>query len=223
MPSFSHIKTLILKDLKLEWRNKYAFNGILLYVAGAVFICYMSFSVKRGIVHPITWNALFWIILLFSAINAVSKSFAGEKEARNLYYYTLVSPQALIISKIIYNIFLLLILGVIGFVFYSFVMGNPIQDQLLFAACLFLSAIGFAGALTLVSAIASKVSNNGTLMAILSFPILLPMILLIIKISKNSIDGLDRSVSYDELLTLSALNVIVLTTSYILFPYLWKN
>ena len=217
------IRTLIHKELQLEWRNKYAFNGILLYVAGAVFVCFMSFNVKKGVVHPITWNALFWIIILFSAVNAVSKSFVGEREGRNLYYYTLISPQALIISKIMYNIILLLVLGILGLGFYSLVMGNPVQDNGLFLSCLILAAVGFASALTLVSAIASKAGNNGTLMAILSFPVILPMILLIIKISKNAMDGLERSVSYDELLVLTAINAIVLTTSYILFPFLWRN
>lgn len=217
------IRTLIYKELQLEWRNKYAFNGILLYVAGAVFVCFMSFNVKKGVVHPITWNALFWIIILFSAVNAVSKSFAGEREGRNLYYYSLISPQALIISKIIYNIILLLVLGILGLGFYSLVMGNPVQDNGLFLGCLILGAVGFASALTLVSAIASKAGNNGTLMAILSFPVILPMILLIIKISKNAMDGLERSVSYDELLVLTSINAIVLTTSYILFPFLWRN
>lgn len=36
-------------------------------------------------------------------------------------------------------------------------------------------------------------------------------------------DGLDRSLSLDELLTLLAINMIVVTVSYILFPYLWRS
>jgi heme exporter protein B len=220
---FSSVQILIRKEIQLEWRNKYAFSGILLYVAGAVFVCFMSFNVKKGVVHPITWNALFWIIILFSAVNAVSKSFSGEREARNLYYYTLIDPVSLIISKMIYNTMLLLVLGALGFGFYTLVMGNPVQDNLLFVICLALAAIGFASALTLVSAIASKAGNNGTLMAVLSFPVLLPMLLLIIKISKNALDGLDRSVSFDELLVLAAINAIVVAISCILFPFLWRN
>lgn len=223
MKIFSSTLILLHKDFQLEWRNKYALNGILLYTVGAVFICYMSFNVKIGILNPIAWNALFWIIILLSAINAISKSFADEGNARNLYYYTLVSPQALIVSKIIYNIFLLLILSLSGFGFYSIVMGNPIQDMILYLIAIFLAAIGFASSLTLVAAIASKVKNNGTLMSILSFPILIPIVLIIIKITKNAMDGLERINSFDEIAILIAINSIVITISCILFPYLWRN
>src|SRR5690606_37969409 len=37
---------LVQKDFILEWRQKYAFNGMLLYVGSTVFICYLSFSMR---------------------------------------------------------------------------------------------------------------------------------------------------------------------------------
>lgn len=88
---------------------------------------------------------------------------------------------------------------------------------------LLLGSIGFSACLTMVSGIASKASNNATLMAILSFPIIIPILLMAIRISKNAIDGLDRGVSVDKLLTLLAINAIIGTTAYILFPYLWRS
>jgi heme exporter protein B len=102
-------------------------------------------------------------------------------------------------------------------------MGNPVQDQPMFLLNLLLTAIGFSSCLTMVSAIAGKAGNNGTLMAILSFPILIPMLLVAIQISKNAIDGLDRGVSLDKVITLLAINGVVGATSYLLFPYLWKS
>jgi heme exporter protein B len=60
-------------------------------------------------------------------------------------------------------------------------------------------------------------------MAILSFPVIIPLLVVLIKLSKNAMDGLDRSVSYDEIGVLLAINVIVVTTSLLLFPYLWRD
>jgi heme exporter protein B len=60
-------------------------------------------------------------------------------------------------------------------------------------------------------------------MAILSFPVVIPLLVVLIKLSKNAMDGLDRSVSIDELAVLIAINVIVITTSLLLFPYLWRE
>ncbi|MEQ8925669.1 MAG: heme exporter protein CcmB [Fulvivirga sp.] len=213
----------IKKEFKQEWRNRYALNGILLYLVCTIFICYLSFNVRTNQLTPITWNALFWIIMLFASVNAVAKSFMGEKSERQLYYYTIISPQALIIARVLYNAFLLLLMSFVGFVFYSLILGNPVQDQTLFLINLFLASIGFSSTLTLISAIASKAGSNQTLMAILGFPILLPILLMVIKVSKNAMDGLEWSASADELVTLLAINLIVGAVSYLLFPYLWRT
>lgn len=213
----------IKKELKIEWRNKYALNGILLYLVSTIFICYLSFNVKSNQLNVVTWNALFWIIILFASINAVAKSFIQEKQERLLYYYTIISPQALIIARIVYNAFLLMLVALLGFFFYSVILGNPVINRWLFLGIIFLSSIGFSSTLTLISAIASKAGDNQTLMAVLGFPIILPMLLMVIKVSKNAIDGLALSASLDELITLLAINIIVGAVSFLLFPYLWRS
>lgn len=217
------IKHFFLKELKQEWRNRYAINGILLYLVCTIFICYLSFNVSVNTLPPVMWNALFWIIILFAAINAVAKSFMGEKRERQLYYYTIISPQAIIIARVLYNSLLMLVLSMLGLLFYSLVVGNPVHDIELFILNIVLASIGFSSTLTLISAIASKAGSGQTLMAILGFPILLPMLLMVIKISKNAMDGLDRGSSVDELVTLLAINLIVGAVSYLLFPYLWRS
>ncbi|MFN3802518.1 heme exporter protein CcmB [Belliella pelovolcani] len=217
------IRTLMLKEFTLEWRQKYALNGILLYVVSAVFITYLSVGAKQGNIGAPTWNALYWIIILFSAVNAVAKSFVQEHQGRQLYYYMIASPEAIIVSKIIYNSILTLVLALLGYLVFSVILGNPVQDQGLFILNLVLGALGFSACLTMVSGIASKASNNATLMAILSFPVIIPILLMAIRVSKNAIDGLDWSVSVDKIISLLAINAIITATAYILFPYLWRS
>lgn len=220
MDLFNQIKFLIRKEIMLEWRSKYALNGILLYVVSTVFVCYLAF---RQITTAQTWNALFWIIMLFASVNAITKSFIQESRARQLYYYTIASPKAIIISKIIYNIFLMILLSLIALGFYSLVFNNPMGDPMFYLLSVFLGSISFAAVFTMISGIASKASNGGGLMAILSFPLIIPLLVVLIKFSKNAMDGLDRTVSYDEIGVILAINVIVITTSLLLFPYLWRD
>lgn len=221
--SIRQMSALMRKEFLLEWRQRYALNGMLLYIVGAVFVCYLSFNARRGQLTPIVWNTLFWIILLFTAINAIAKSFVQERAGRQLYYYTLASPQQIILSKILYNTALMLVLALLGFSVYAFVLGNPVNDAPLYILTLILGAVGFAASLTLVSGIASKAENPATLMAVLSFPIILPLLLMLLKISKNALDGLDRSVSWNEIGTVLAIDAIVLTLSWLLFPFLWRS
>lgn len=220
---YKEVHALIRKEILLEWRQRYALNGMLLYVVSTVLICYMSFNLRGDSIGPATWNTLYWIILLFASVNAVAKSFMQERYGRFLYYYTLVSPQGIILSKIVYNSLLLLLLSLVGYGVYSLMLGNPVEDQALFLANILLGSLGFSTTLTMVSGIASKAGNNSVLMAVLSFPVIIPMLLMLMKISKNAMDGLERAASIDEILTLVAINMIVITLSYILFPYLWRS
>ncbi|CAH0996210.1 hypothetical protein EMA8858_02341 [Emticicia aquatica] len=217
------LKALIGKEIRLEWRQRYALNGMLLYIISTVFVCYMSFKLKVNDIEPITWNTLFWIILLFTAVNSITKSFTQERAGRQLYYYTLASPQGVILSKIIYNIVLLLALSLVGFVIYALFMGNPVNNIAMYLTGIVLGAVGFSATLTMVAGIASKAENTSTLMAVLSFPIILPMLLMLIRLSKNAMDGLEWSTSFDEILTLLGIDGIVIALSYLLFPFLWRS
>lgn len=217
------IKALIWKDLLLEWRHKYAINGILLYTFSTIFICYLSFEVLHARLDQFGWNALFWIIILFTSVSAVSKSFVQEKEGRQLYYFNLVQPQSIILAKILYNSCLLVLLSLLAFLTFSVVLGNPVDDVFLFVVIILAGTIGLSTTLTLMSGIAAKTDNNGMLMAILSFPVIIPILLMLIKLSRNAIDGIARSESLDELLTLLAIDLIVGTLAYLLFPYLWRS
>lgn len=215
----SQVKHLIKKELLLEWRSKYTLNGVLLYVVSTVFVCFLSFVS----VDKITWNALFWIIMLFASINAVSKSFLQESKGRQLYIYTIASPIALIISKTIYNVLLMTLLTLIALGFYMLVFDRTPEDLPMYILAAILGSLSFSTIFTMVSAIASKAGNGGMLMAILSFPIIIPVLVVLIKLTKNAIDGLDRSVSWDEVGILLVINVLVMAVSLLLFPYLWRD
>ncbi|WP_316765308.1 heme exporter protein CcmB [Pedobacter frigiditerrae] len=216
----NQIKHLIKKEMLLEWRNKYALNGVLLYVVSTVFVCYLSFVT----VEKLTWNALFWIIMLFASINAVAKSFLQESKGRHLYIYTLVSPISLIIAKTVYNSLLMIVLTIIALLFYSMVFEPPKEiDLLMYLVAAIVGSLSFATIFTMVSAIASKAGNGGMLMAILSFPVIIPVLIVLVKLAKNAIDGLDRSVSLDDVGLLLLINAMVMGVSLILFPYLWRD
>ncbi|RZK71710.1 MAG: ABC transporter permease [Pedobacter sp.] len=220
MQLLREVKFLVHKEIVLEWRSKYALNGVLLYVVSTVFVCFLSFKITPA---PLTWNALFWIIMLFASINAISKGFLQESKGRQLYIYTIASPLALIISKTIYNALLMMVLTIIALAFYILVFDYVPADFGLYIVATILGSFSFSTIFTMVSAIASKASNGGMLMAILSFPVIIPVLMILIKLTKNAIDGLDRSVSMDEIGLLCVINVLVGTVTLLLFPYLWRD
>ena len=217
------IKSLFQKEFILELRRKSAISGLVLYLFSTAFICYLSFSLRQNLITPLVWSALFWITILFTAVNTVAKSFIGEKKGKDIYYYSIANPEAIIISKIIYNFILCALLSFTGFVLFVLFLNNPIADLFLFTITILLTSLGFAASLTMLSGIAAKANNSNILMAVLSFPVVISILLLAIKITKNCIDDLDRSVSLDEILTLLAINCMITAVSYLLFPYIWRS
>lgn len=217
------IVKLIQKEFTLELRRNAVISGIGLYLFSLIFICYLTFSLRQNSINEATWSALFWLALLFSVINSVAKSFIGEKKGLFIYYYSLASPQAIILSKIIYNTILCLVLSLAAYLLFSTFIGNPVKDTGLFLLTLLLTSLGFSAALSLISGIASKANNSNILMAVLSFPVIIALLLMAMKITKNVLDGLDRSASVDELLNLVAINSILTALAYILFPYIWRS
>src|SRR5262249_22694234 len=144
------IIALLKKDLLLEWRQKFAFNGILLYLFSTIFFVYISFFY----VSPVLLIVLFLVIMLFASVNLVARSFMQEGKGRMLYLYTLASPQAIILAKMIYNALLMLLLSFLGLLMYSIVIGNPVTYPLYFILSAIMGSISFALTFTMMSAIA---------------------------------------------------------------------
>jgi len=219
MNLYQQVKTLIHKEIVLEWRNKHAINSILLYVVSTVFVCFQAFKA----VDAVIWNTLFWIILLFTSINAMSRSFNQESQNRQLYYYSIVHPQAVILSKIIYNTLIMLLVSLIAFVVYAVIFKNPIGDILFYSLAVLMGSFSFANVFTMISGISSKAGNSSSLMAILSFPVIIPLLIVLIKFSKNAMAGIERSESFAEIGVLMAINIVTIAVSLLLFPYLWRE
>ncbi|MEW6467423.1 MAG: heme exporter protein CcmB [Bacteroidota bacterium] len=214
------IMQLVKREIASEWKQKYAFGGVLLYTASAVFICRLCLG---SIPDPLTWSALFWIILLFASVNASAKSFLQETRGRLLYFYFMAGPRSIILSKIIYNLLLTLLLSLLCYLLYILFLGDPITNRGLFFLTVLLGATGFSCILTMVSAIASKTNNNFSLMAVLSFPLIFPLIMTLIRLSRMAIEDLPWSVCYKYILILALIDLIVVLLSYLLFPYLWRD
>lgn len=216
----SSVLALIRKEASLEWRQKTAFGGVMLYLVSTVFVCYLSFS---GMIPDRTWNALFWIIMLFASFNAILKGFIQEGSGRLIYYYTLVPAQVLLNSKIIYNALVMVVLSLLGLLVFVVFMGDPIQNHTLFFTGMLLGISGLSAVLTMVSAIAGKARNNFTLMGVLSFPLVLPQILLLIRVSAAAIQGEAIQSHWQGLLVLLLLTGLGIVLANLLFPYIWRE
>ena len=217
---FSGVLHIVGLSFKLEWRRRQSFLAILLYLVTSVYLAYLVFN---GLVTVETWNALYWLILIFASIQAAFRSFQNEADRRFLIYYQMLAPQALILGKALYNFIYLFVVGLLGMLVFSFLLGDIINDKWAFLVILLLASAGFSAILTFVSGISAKAGDNPALPAILSIPLLYPQVLTLSRSSVRAITGFSWSVNAPYLLVLALLAVVSLLLSYLLFSYLWRD
>ncbi|MBS1938829.1 MAG: heme exporter protein CcmB [Bacteroidetes bacterium] len=213
--------------LRLEWeldrRQKHVWGSMALYVVSTVYVCYQG---VRHLAEVPVWNALFWIILLFAAFNALGRSFQRESQGRQLYLYTLASPRSVVLARTLYNALTMAVLSLLSLCAYALFIGSgPLEQSRadIFLAVVLAGGIGFAMALTLIAALAARAGNGIGLMAILGFPIVLPMLLSVMKASKLALDGMGWNVTGKYVLWLVLIDLITVALAWLLFPYLWRD
>ncbi len=216
------IFSILYKDLKIEINQSHLFFSVGLYVISSIYIIYISYQ-PTGILGLEHWVSIFWVIILFSSITAVSKSFFQESGSRTYYYYFVLSPDELIFSKLIYNFLFIVFVTFLTFLVFSSLLGNFIYSYSFFITLLFIGSLSISNCLTLISAIGHQVKNNSILTAVLSFPVIIPILLILIKLSKMSSSEFSWNIIQDDFYLLILLNIILIAMTKILFKFLWRN
>lgn len=219
MKGTKQILTLVKKDLLLEVRQQYTFYGILLYVASTIFVIYLSLGQPETQV----WNGLFWIVQLFVCVNAVAKSFLAESKGKMLYFYSIAGATDFVLSKLIFNTILMLLMSMVSLLLFLLLLDNPLENILLFVGVTCLGGISISLVFTFLAAIAAKAQQQAALMAIMGFPIILPQLLLLMKISTPAFATVVQEGWWQMVLLLAALDAMVVILALILFPFLWKD
>ncbi|HEY0751272.1 MAG TPA: heme exporter protein CcmB [Chitinophagaceae bacterium] len=212
------VLTLLKKDILLEVRQQYSFYGILLYIGATIFVLFLAIDEPANNV----WNGLFWVIQLFISINAVAKSFLQESQGRMIYFHTIVSPQQFVMAKLLFNSLLMLIMTGLSLLLFSLFMGNPSVKTGAFIGIVFLGGWSLSLVFSFLAAIAAKAQQNAAIMAILGFPLLIPQLIMLIKISEAAFTH-TGTIPMTPVYMLIVLDILVILLANILFPFLWKD
>jgi len=219
MKSTQTIWQLFKKDLLLESRQQYTLYGILLYVASTIFVLYIS----MGEPEQTSWNGLFWIVLLFVCVNAVAKSFLQESRGRLLYFYSIAGAKDFILSKLLFNLFLMVCMSLLSLLLFTLLLGNPLEHFTIFILITCLGGGSISLVFTFLAAIAARAQQSTALMAVMGFPIIIPQILLLMKISAIAFSSVIQAGLWQMIGLMLGLDLMVIALAVILFPFLWKD
>lgn len=213
------ILTLIRKDFLLEWRQKHTFFGVILYVGCTVFVLYLM----AGQPDSRIWNALFWVAQLFVTVNTVAKSFLQEGEARMRYYFTLVAPVQYILAKMVYSLVMMTAMMFISLLLFHLLLGSPVIRTSTFIGVASLGAASLSLLFTFLSAIAAQARQNAALMAILGFPIAVPLLMVLSNLALGAVAPVQQEGWWSMVWVMLGLDVLIVSLAAVLFPFLWKE
>jgi heme exporter protein B len=214
-----------LRDLRSEFRTRYAVNAILMFAVTtlvAVSFSIGSFRISE-VEKPFLYAVLLWVILVFSALSGLSRSFVKEEEAGTMDVLRLSArPQAVFLGKLFFNLTLLGTLEVIIVPSFILLMEYDIAFPGFFVAMLISAGLGLGAGTTIVAAMIAQASVRGALFSALSFPLLLPLMITAIKGCERAAVGIDPA-GWPEVRIAVAYVVIMIVMSLFLFPLIWEE
>ncbi len=215
--------SLFLKDFRSELRTRYAINSLAMFIIVAISV--IMFSIGNERINENLTAGLFWVVIFFTAMSGLARAFVSEEErGTSLTLQLIASPSTVFTGKLIFNLVLVFCMNIVIALLYSAVFeAFVIRNFALFLSAFILGNIGLAISSTIIAAIISKAGAKGTLYPVLSFPILLPLILTSVQLTLFSIDGTGFEKSKFELAIVISYDVIMLTASYMLFDFIWKD
>lgn len=211
------------KDVKSELRTRYAVNAILMFAVVTVFA--ISFAVGGTGLDPLLQASLLWIIIYFSSLSGLSQSFIKEEESRTAVALRLYSPAEIVLGgKLLFNLVLLFVMNIIIIPLFAVFVSLDIANYPLFLTMLVVGSIGLASVTTFVAAIISKASARGALFAVLSFPLILPLLVEAISGTKKAmVQGIEFSAARTELQVLISYIIVMTVLGFILFESIWNE
>ena len=165
------------KDALLQWRTRGRFVAV--FVFGATALLLFSFAIGPDAsalrAHA---GGFLWLALLLASTLALGDSFHGEMEHRAMEGLILVpaSPVGLYYGKAIANWAQLSLLGVVLVPFMVVLYDAPAHSAPALLGLILLGTAGLSAPGTLYAAMTVQVRSNQTLLPLLLFPLVVPVL-----------------------------------------------
>jgi heme exporter protein B len=213
---------LLRKDLKSEFRTRFALNTILMFALTTLTVVSFSFGALSP--SPRIISSLLWLVIFFASMSGLAQVFVKEEESGTVNLLRLLStPGTVFLGKFLFNLVLLLILEVLVVPLFAILLNLTVLNLWLFLAVLLLGSLGLASSTTIIAAIISRARVKGALFAVLSFPILLPLLITAIDGTYLSLSGESLSSGWNDLRLLISYAVVMFVASLLLFDFVWSE
>lgn len=211
------------KDLRQELRRRVAVHTLVVFALATVLVVY--FALVRAPLDARAHAALVWVIVVFAASVGLGRAFTQEVEqGTDLLLRQHVPPGAVYAGKLLFTLLLTLVLGGVAAGVYVLLLGVAVPAPSLLVATLALGGAGLAAATTLLSALIARAQAGAALLPVLLFPILVPLLLSTVRLTRAALEGgTGWRFAGEGFTTLGAFLALVVLGAVLLFDYVWDE
>ena len=166
---------------------------------------------------------LIGISALEAHVNAISDEFLTTREDLTVLERSILDEKDFILSKLIFNTILMSVMSITSLLLFQLLLGNPLEHPYQFAGIAVFGGFSLSLVFTFLAAIAARAQQSAALMAILGFPLIIPQLLLLMRISNIAFSDVLQSGLMRIIFLLAGFDVMVVALAIILFPFLWKD
>lgn len=175
----STVRTLLRKELLLEWRTRESIPAMALFSV-TVFVIF-HFGLDADTVDGQLAAGVLWVTMLLAAILGINRLFVTDAEQGGFDAFLLapVDRTALFVAKVLTLLLYLLVVQLVAVPAFGFLLLGPRLGQALpeLLLVLVLADIGICVIGTLVSAIAIRTRTRDLIVPLIALPLLIPVVL----------------------------------------------
>lgn len=225
MGSLKIIWSILIKDFRVEWRNRETLASMCVFGLLIVFLFNFGFETAREESLRLLPSVL-WVAIAFAGVLGFNRAFASERENACLEGMTLapVDPSLIFVGKMLANLVFLGIAEVV-MAFAATLWFNfsflPALGQLLLIA--FFGTLGYAALGTIFGAIAANTRMREVMLTILQFPIAFWILMLSIDSTGNAMRGNPQGNWIGGVARVAGISVVFTVASFLLFEYVLEE
>jgi len=213
------------KDLRCEFRTRVALNSLGLFAVTT--LAAVAYTVgPYGLApkdRPYLYGALLWIVIFFAAMAGLDRAFVKEEETHTAPLLRLAAdPLVVWLGKLLYNLVILVLLMALLVPLFVVLMGLEVRAPGALVALFAAGAFSLAVTTTMVAAIVARAMTRGALFAVLSVPLLLPLLVFLIQGTSGAVRG-EVDVVWSALRATVSLGGVMTVVSAMLFPVVWHD
>jgi len=225
MSSLKIIWSILVKDLRVEWRNRETLASMCVFGLLIVFLFNFAFESAREETLRLL-PAVLWVAIAFAGVLGFNRAFASERENACLEGMTLapVDPSTIFVGKMLANLLFLgvaeVVMAFAAALWFNFSFLPALGPLLLIA---FFGTLGYAALGTIFGAIAANTRMREVMLTVLQFPIAFWILMLSIDSTANAMRGGPNSDWFGGVARVAGISLVFTVASFLLFEYVLEE